>query len=138
MGNETTKKPDNWKRKLARGTFALIFIVTLLYIAYALISEGELSLPQRGLFKLLSSDENVREYHFDVGRSKVLADLDGAVAAAGSLGVQVLDLSGNERLRDPFRMYFPAIKTSGGKAIAYDVGGTVVRVFDHMRVIASM
>jgi hypothetical protein len=75
---------------------------------------------------------------FDSGRQRVFADLGNAIASAGTLGIQVLEHDGSEALRDQFRMYRPAISSVGSRAIAFDIGGSSVRVFDSERVISSV
>ena len=90
------------------------------------------------MFDKRSAADPVGEYHFDVGRNRVFADLGGSLAAAGTLGIQVLDNSDNETLRDLFRLSSPAIKAAEGWAIAFDIGGTAVRAFTATRVTASL
>ena len=124
------EKPVKKTRGLLRVALSLVSLGVLVYVAIALITGRDSIMKQ--LFGLFSSREPVEaidEYLFEVGRSRVYANLGSAVAAAGTLGVQVLDHGGNELLRDPYRMSFPAISESGGKAIAFDIGGTSVRVF---------
>jgi hypothetical protein len=82
--------------------------------------------------------EMADEFYFDVGRDRVFADLGGSLAAAGTLGIQVLDIRGNEALRDSFRMSSPAISAANGSGIAFDIGGLAVRVFDKTKIISSI
>jgi len=81
--------------------------------------------------------EVAEELIFDVGRNRVFADLDGSIVAAGALGIQVLDYDGNEMLRDSFFMHRPALSANNSRAIAFDIGGTAVRVFDSGEIISS-
>ena len=78
------------------------------------------------------------EYTFDVGRNRVFAELEGSIAAAGTLGIQVLDAGGNETLRDFFRMTTPAINAKKDKAVVFDIGGTTIRMLSNSRLITSM
>jgi hypothetical protein len=48
----------------------------------------------------------------------------------GTLGVQVFSADGRETLRDSFRMIKPSVVASGNRSIAFDIGGTDVRVFE--------
>ena len=135
------EKPKNKKsitRKLISVAFSVVSLGIISYIAITLISGRELRLPRlAGVFASRAPAEVVSEYHFNVGRNRVLVNLGDAVAAVGSLGVQVLDLGGSETLRDPYRMSYPAIETAGGRAIAFDVGGTSLRVFDREHVLTA-
>jgi len=90
------------------------------------------------LFSSLEPAVTADEYHFDVGRSRVFADLGGSLAAAGTLGIQILDAGGSETLRDSFRMSSPAISARDGRAVAFDIGGTSVRVVNGTGIVASI
>ena len=132
-------KPKKKIRKLLGIVGSLLSLAVLTYIAITLISGRDLNLSWvTDIFFEHEPVEMAEEYHFDVGRSRVFADLDGSLAAAGTLGVQVLDIGGDELVRDPFRMSNPAINATGDKAIAFDIGGTAVRVFDKARVDVSI
>ena len=63
--------------------------------------------------------------------------MNGSVAAAGTLGIQVLDARGAETLRDSFRMDHPALSSFGNRSISFDIGGSAVRVFSASQVISS-
>ena len=133
------EKPKKKKHRLIRIIGSILSLAVLTYIAIALITGRTIDVSW--IPDLFSSREPVimaDEYSFDVGRDRVFADLGGPVAAAGSLGVQVLDTGGSETLRDQFRMSCPAIKAAGGRAIAFDIGGTAVSVFNGTQVIASI
>ena len=134
--------PDKKKRGMRRligiaGSF--LSLVVLIYIAVMLISGR-----QSELFRFFrpSSDRGpvvmADEYHFDVGSNRAFASLNGSIAAAGSLGIQVLDAGGNETLRDSFRMSEPVIRVQEGRAVAFDIGGTGLRVFSGTESIASI
>jgi len=80
----------------------------------------------------------VSEFSFDVGKDRDFAFMEGHVAAVGSLGLQVFDSAGRETLRSQFRMNSPAILNNGTRSIAFDIGGTSVRVFDYAQILASI
>jgi len=132
------EKPKWRWRRLVGIAFSLISLVVLTYIAITLITGRGLDMAWlTDMFSRREPVEAVDEYHFEVGRDRVFADLGGSLAAAGTLGVQVLDIGGNELIRDPFRMSRPAINASNGRAVAFDIGGTAVRVFSDTRITAS-
>ena len=136
--NDNTHKKKRIKRKLLAFAFSLIFIAVMSYCAFALISGRQLRMPLLDRFFSSGIPEiNVNEYHFNVGRNIVVADLGGFVAAAGSFGVQVFDSAGNETFRDHFRMSFPMIEAQNGTAIAYDIEGTAVRILNSSGVISE-
>jgi WD40 repeat protein len=82
--------------------------------------------------------EQANEYLFDIGRSRTFASIDNSIAAAGTLGVQVRSADGSELLRDSYRMSNPAITARNGRAVAYDIGGTAVRVFSKNEIISQL
>jgi len=131
-------KPKNRWRRLIGIVCSLVSLVVLTYIAVSLISGQPLGMSW--ITDIFSDHEPVvmaDEYHFDVGRARVFADLGGSLAAAGTLGVQVLDAEGDETLRDSFRMSSPAIDAQNGRAIVFDIGGKFVRVIDKTEIDVS-
>ena len=137
--DENPNKEKLLRRRLVRIVFSLISFAVLTYVAIALITGNESGLFRVfGLFSGRGSVELADEYYFDVGRNRVFADLEDSFAAAGTLGIQVLDADGNETLRDSFRMTSPAMTAQNGRAAAFDIGGTAVRVFNKTEVITSI
>jgi len=133
------RKPMNKWRALVGIMFSLVSLIVLAYIAVSLISGRGLGLSRvTSLFSARTPVDIAEDLEFDVGRDRVFADLGGSIAAAGSLGIQVLDFSGNELLRDSFRMTSPAIRSKNGRAVAYDIGARDVRVFNRSQVITSV
>jgi len=80
----------------------------------------------------------VNEFNFDVGRDRVFAHANGSIAAVGSLGIQVLSPDGRETLRDSFRTSRPAIIEAGGVFLAFDIGGSAIRVFNASQILSSI
>jgi len=130
-------KPKKKWRRLIGFIFSIVSLVILTYISVSLISGRGVSFAWLNIFARSSPVQVTDEFLFNVGRDRVFADLDGSIVAAGALGIQVLDYDGNEMLRDSFRMHRPALSTNNSRAIAFDIGGTVVRVFDSGEIISS-
>ena len=137
--DESPKKNMRGRRRLIRIVCSFLSLAALTYIAVTIISGRTLTFfgifgnpNDGGLIDLAD------EFHFNVGRSRVFADMDGSLAAVGTLGIQVLDAGGTETLRDSFRITTPAIYANEGQAVAFDVGGNSVRVFDKTGVKASI
>jgi len=131
--------PKKKKRRVLRLAILLacfaIFISAAVFLILDLSSGDSRVL---GLFSPRVTGITVDELNFDVGRDRVFAYMNGSVASAGTLGVQVLDAGGRETLRDPFRMTQPAISSSEGRFIAFDIGGTAVRVFSASRILTAI
>ena len=132
------EKPNNRKRKLAGIAGSVISLAVLTYIAIGLISgRGAWLSWVKGLFSSREPVEYADEYHFDVGRDRVFAVLGDSLAAVGTLGIQVLDAAGNETLRVPVRMSAPAVCAQGGRAVAFDIGGAAVWLFNETDTVMS-
>jgi len=137
--DDDPKKTVLRRRRLIRIAGSLLSLAALTYIAIALISGRQSGIFRIfGMFASGDSAEMASEYFFDVGRSRVFADLDGSPAAAGTLGIQVFDAGGHETLRDSFRMTTPMVCSQGKRAISFDMGGTSVRVFSSTEVLVSL
>ena len=128
------KRRINWRR-LVGFACLLVFAAVLVIFIIAIFSADGSGLS--GFFSRRLPEEPLSEYQFDVGRGRVFADFGDSVAAAGTLGIQVLDNLGNETLREPFRMSSPALDVCEGRAVAFDIGGVDVRVFSSSEVFAA-
>jgi len=126
-------------RKILSFAFLLILLsVFAVIIASLILGYG---FPPSWILNIFSrrvSPITVNEFSFDIGRANTFANLDGSVAAAGTLGIKVLDAGGIETLREPLRFIEPAISSYGNRCIAYDLGGTSIRVFEKTQVISTL
>lgn len=133
------EKPPKRLRGVLGIALSLASLAVLVFIAVMLITgRGDVFRRIGGFFFSRKAAEEVDEYYFETGRSRVFANLDGYVASAGTLGIQVFDSGGNETLRESFRMESPAIDAANGRALAFDVGGTALRAFSAEEVTASI
>ena len=124
---------------LIRILISLAFLGILTFISFTLISGRGFNFDRlTGFIFPAEQREAADELFFNIGRSRVFADLNGAIAAAGSLGVQVLDYAGSETLRESVPMNSPTIRFQNERAIAFDIGGTEARVFNRNEIIASI
>jgi len=133
MGDRYT--PKTKKRKSFR------VIVVLALLAVIIIAVISLSLGSSWFVNLFSqrpSEITVQEFSFDVGHSRVFAEMDGSIVAAGTLGISVVDFAGRETLSDSFRMVQPALRSTRSRSIAFDIGGSAVRVFSDTQLISSI
>ena len=133
---------ENVEKSLPKALRVLLYIGVLLVICFVGIAVSIGRIPQLSMFAEMFRASPLSiwtdEYIFDVGVDRVFADLNGSVAAAGSAGIQVLDAYGNESMRDSFRMTFPAINAERGVAVAFDIGGTALRVFNRNETLVSL
>jgi len=133
---------DNPKKRKRRLVSLIILLVSFagiaLFVVLLISGTGSCSSQLSGLFQRRLPVITVNEFNFDVGRDRVFASVEGSIAAAGTLGIQVLDAGGSETLRDPFRMTRPALTGSGDRCIAFDIGGSAVRVFSPEQIGTSL
>jgi len=132
---------DDIPKRKARRVVGLVLLLAVLglvaFVIFFLVSnDSSDAMRLTGLFSRRSSVITVDEFNFDIGRERVFANLDGSIAAAGTLGIMVLDTEGQEILRDSFRMNTPAIRSSGNSFIAFDIGGSAVRVYQSTQVVS--
>ena len=132
-------RPGKKKRGLIRRVFSFVILSVSVLIAAAFLTGHQSTLmsiidfaTNRGTAKIAD------EFFFDIGRGRVFAVLDKSIAGAGTLGIQVLNADGTETLRESFKMTTPAITAQNGRAVAYDIGGTSLRVFSGKEVITSL
>jgi len=127
------------KRRIPGRIILLVAVAIVLLIVVSLII-GYVSGASwfSAMFSQRMPELTVDGFYFDIGRSRMFANIDGSVAAVGTLGVQVFDAAGNETLREPFRLAQPVIVSSGERCIAFDVGGTSIRVFNRTQVLSSI
>jgi len=122
-------------RRIISLIILLVIIAVIVIVVVSLVSNDSSGvLRLTGLFSQRSSEISVDEFFFDIGRERMFAHIDGSIAAVGTLGVRVLDADGRETLRDSFRMNHPAIRSSGSSFIAFDIGGSSVRVYNNTQV----
>lgn len=128
--------------KKRRWLSLILFLALLLALAMIVLALIPGKRPGRSVLSemLIRSDPpiTVSEFNFDVGRSRSFAFSGGSVTAVGSLGLQVLGPDGQETLRDSYRMQAPALIENNGRFIAFDIGGTAVRVFNAQDVTSSI
>ena len=135
-GEENTNRK---RRSFIRPVILLVVIAIVAIIVISIVTaynSGTLHSP--GIFSRGATEISVDEFNFDVGRERVFAHIDGYTAAAGTLGINVFDSGGRETLRDAFRMSRPTLGHSGSRFIAYDIGGSSVRVFSSTQIISEL
>lgn len=118
----------------------LAVLLVLAIIALSLIPGRQSGVSiLKGMFSRNAPKVTVNELNFDIGRNRVFAysQANGAVAAAGTLGFQVLGPDGRETLRDSYRTTAPALTENNGLFIAFDIGGKSIRIFNNSEILYS-
>ena len=131
--------PKKKKRRLLRLIVLLaclaLFVVTAVFLIRDFTSGDSRIL---GFLSPRVTDITTDEFNFSVGRDRVFAYIEDSVVSAGTLGVQVLDTGGRETLRDSFRLARPAIVSSKDRCVAFDIGGSAVRVISSSQILSSI
>jgi len=127
-GEDTPKKRD---RRIVGLIILLTVIAIIIFVVISIVSNDSSGvLGFTGCRSRQASAISVDEFHFDIGRERMFTYIGNSIAAAGTLGVMVIDNDGLEIFRDSFRMSQPAIRSSGSYYIAFDIGGSAVRVYN--------
>ncbi len=137
-GEEEEKKP---RRKL-RG--CLIFFLTLVavlgVVVFAAYRDGTGFDVLRRYLNYGSVEKAGGEsvYDYDASASNRFAALGDRLVVLSDTRLRVLNASGGEVWSTAVNMSAPALHSGGGKAVAYDVGGTVLYVVDQNGEVLSL
>ena len=129
-GEEEEKKP---RRKL-RGflIFFLTLVAVLGVVVFAAYRDGTGFDALRRYLNYGSVEKAGGEsvYNYDASASNRFAALGDRLVVLSDTRLRVLNASGGEVWSTAVNMSAPALHSGGGKAVAYDVGGTVLYVVD--------
>ena len=129
-GEEEEKKP---RRKL-RGflIFFLTLVAVLGVVVFAAYRDGTGFDALRRYLNYGSVEKAGGEsvYDYDASASNRFAALGDRLVVLSDTRLRVLNASGGEVWSTAVNMSAPALHSGGGKAVAYDVGGTVLYVVD--------
>ena len=133
---------DNEKEKKERGELKPALLIILLVIVAALVV---VSLDGRLGARLINRIRNAgpreietESFYYSAGKNAVFADMSGGLAIASGSGLQVFDKSGSQTISETFMMNSPAVSTTDGHGVAYDIGGKELRLFDDTHVILPL
>ncbi|MDR3209132.1 MAG: DUF5711 family protein [Oscillospiraceae bacterium] len=117
----------------------LFFLLILLTFAgTVLFAGGELTLAGVARAYAVVTGSVARDLSFSSGYDSVFAPMKSGVISAGSNGVAVYGLTGDEVARETFSMNRPALAANGMSAVIYDCGGRQLRVVDSTGVRARL
>lgn len=126
---ETPRKRDRFRRFVI---FFLILAAVLAVVIVAAYRDGTGFDALKRLFSYGGGSEVTEEtgYHYDASDSNRFAVLGDSLVVLSDTKLQVLGRNGEELWSASVRMSAPALETGGGRAVAYDVGGTELYVVD--------
>ncbi|MDR2569442.1 MAG: DUF5711 family protein [Oscillospiraceae bacterium] len=133
---------DSKSKKIKRAVIKYVVLLTVFtiiaIILFSLLTGNDAGISRfTRLFSQRVPEITVDEFSFNVGRSRMFAQMNGSVAAVGTLGLQVLDTAGRETIRDSFRMTTPTIISNESRCIVFDIGGSTVRVINGTEILKA-
>ena len=134
--NDNDGEEDEAPRKGGRlrrfGIFFLVLAAVLGVVLVAAYRDGTGFDALRRLCSYGSGEESTAEaqYDYDASDSNRFAVLGDSLVVLSDTKLQVLARGGEEIWSTSVRMSAPALETGGGRAVAYDVGGTELYVVD--------
>ena len=127
------EEPPRKRGRLRRfGIFFLILAAVLAVVIVAAYRDGTGFDALQRLFSYGGGSEVTEEtgYRYDASDSNRFAVLGDSLVVLSDTRLQVLRENGEEAWSTSVRMSAPAMETGGGRAVAYDVGGTELYVVD--------
>ena len=134
--NDNDGEEDEAPRKSGRlrrfGIFFLILAVVLAVVIVAAYRDGTGFDALKRLFSYGGGSEIMEEtgYRYDASDNNRFAALGNALVVLSDTKLQILGRDGQEVWSTAVRMTSPALSVGGGRAVAYDVGGTELYVVD--------
>ena len=128
---EEDEAPRRGSRLRRFGIFFLILAAVLAVVIVAAYRDGTGFDALQRLFSY-GSGESAAEvrYDYDASDNNRFAVLDSSLVVLLDTKLQILGKNGQEIWSTAVRMTAPALSTGGGRAVAYDAGGTELYVVD--------
>ena len=137
---EEDEAPRKGGRLRRFGIFFLVLAAVLGVVLVAAYRDGTGFDALRRLCSYGSGEESTAEaqYDYDASDSNRFAVLGDSLVVLSDTKLQVLARGGEEIWSTSVRMSAPALETGGGRAVAYDVGGTELYVVDEGGEVGSL
>lgn len=126
------KAPAKSRKLRAFGIFFLTLVIVLLVVLLAAYRDGT-GLDVLHRYLSYGSAEKAGGdivYDYDASSKNRFAMLDDRLVVLSDISLRLLDKDGSEVWSAPVNMAAPALSQGGGRAVAYDVGGTALYVLD--------
>ena len=122
------KKSHRFRRFLI---FSLVLVVVLVVVLLAAYRDGTgFDVLRRYFTYGETGEESDSGYQYDASSSNRFAVLGERLVVLSNTSLQVLSADGSEVWSTSVKMNTPALAVGGGRAAAYDVGGTELYVVD--------
>lgn len=127
---ETTTEKRKRKRDRRFRPFLLVLAAVLALVAAAAYRDGTGFDAIRRRLNYGGAETGQVRYRYEISPKNRFAALGGRLAVLSDVSVCLLDQNGGEAWSAPVNMANPAMAHGGGRAAAYDVGGTELYVLD--------
>ena len=133
--NEGEEKRAVPKRPSRLRRFLIFFLVLVAVLGVVLIAAWRDGTGFDALRRLISyggGEDGVQAvtYQYDASSQNRFAVVEDSLAVLSGSSLQLMDKSGKEAWTTSVNMASPALDAGGGRAVAYDVGGTDLYVLD--------
>ena len=134
LGNPQEEKPRRVARRRRRPLLALLAVAAVLAgivtAAVLLDRSGFDGLRRSIIYAKAVKDENgcAQLYRYNSDQSGHFASLDGSLVSVSMHQLTVLDEKNRTLYDESVKFQTPSLQSRGGRAVAYDVGGTEVYV----------
>lgn len=117
--------------------FALLALVIII-VAAVIKTRNDLSVANviNAIGTMWEKSETADEFEYE--RSESAMPLAGGLVTVSNGGIRTYNSAGKENLVSSFTMAHPTLAVSGSSAIAYDIGGYIVKIFDTDNIIREM
>jgi len=115
----------------------LVLAIIVVFVIAAVINRNDLTMENimSTITSVWKKDKFADEFFYD-GESA--EPLGGGIAVVSHNGVQVLGADGEETLISSFIMDSPALDSNGVQAVAYDIGGNILKTFNKNTVLTVL
>lgn len=144
-GGNPQEEPPRRVAKKSKKRFLWLALVTLLALIAVVLSvlydRGEFDgLRRRVLYAKAEKDENgcAQLYRYASDQSGSFASLEGSLVSVSMHQIAVLDEKNRAVYDEAVKFQTPALQAQGGRAVAYDVGGTAVYVLSDKGLVYTL
>ena len=132
---DTTREKQNQKKRRALRSFLVFFLVLVVVLGVVVVAAYRDGTGFDVLRRYLNygSGESIGGetiYDYDAAPSNRFAVVGDRLVVLSTSSLRVLDSKGGEVWSTPVKMDAPALVAGGGRAVAYDVGGTSLFLVD--------
>jgi len=131
---ERGQREEQKKPRRHRFIYIVILLAVLGVVIFAAYRDGTGFDVLRRYFSYGKAEEatGALEYRYDSSSEQRFAMLGNKLVVLTKTSLSVLDGQGGEVFSTGVKMEYPALHTNGGRAVAYDVGGTELYVVDEL------